>query len=161
MFSPPQTAASGRAVFVPQLDSVSAPRRGVPARAGALVLLAALAFLAFASSSAHANPDDDLAGDAVAVVSDEREMDALVSALSDSMALVDHAIRTLSSASDRVASRALNRRIGALAVGQDDRMNAQTTTLLADSTTAAVARFEFASTSPPPVGELIVYAPTR
>jgi hypothetical protein len=158
MFSPPQTATSGRAASVPQLAFVTARRTGVRASVRALVLLAGLGLT---GAPAHADPDAELPGEAVAVVADAREMDALVSALSDSLALVDHAIRTLSGASDRVASRALNRGIGALAVGQDDRMNAQTTTLLANSATAAVARFEFAATSPPPVGELIVYAPDR
>lgn len=65
----------------------------------------------------------------------------LAAALTDWLAGVDRAIRSLTATTDRLAGRALSGSIGTLARRQDDRMAANATQLLAGAPAAAYAQF--------------------
>ena len=154
---PPQSAVLGRAALLPQREAVSSlsiARVVVP-------LIAVLLCLGIASPSALADTDEPLPAEGSIVVGDEKDSAALIAALSDSLAIVDQAIRSFSGAPDRVASTALNGRIGALANHQDRRMNDRTDALLSNAATPARSHFELAATGPPTRGVISVYAPVR
>lgn len=63
---------------------------------------------------------------------------------------IDQGIRSLTTATDRAASRALEVGLGALADGHDRRMSDQARTALAGSPAAAQRHFEVASVDAPP-----------
>lgn len=154
---PPRSAVLGRTAPLPQRGA--APERWL-ARV-VVVLIGTLVGLGMASPSALADPSESQPGDGPIAAGHERDAIALIAALNDSIAIVDQAIRSVSGATDRVASMALTGRIGALANHQDRRMNDRTDSLFSNAAMPARSDFELATTVPPTRGVISVYAPVR
>jgi hypothetical protein len=93
-----------------------------------------------------------------AIAETPAKSDPIGEKLAEIFAGIDQGIRSLTTATDRAASRALEVGLGAVADGHDRRMSAQARTALAGSPAAAQRHFELASVDapPPPIVRAVV-----
>ena len=106
--------------------------------------------LLLSAQAGQADPSTESADAAPAVFITDEDPAAISDVLSDWFARLDHSIRTVTTATDRAASRALEGGLGALAIGQDRRLSDQADTALANAPDAARRHFELASVGAPP-----------